>query len=189
MPEHTDQPLLLSDEQIRSVPMHDIDTGELVALEEMSPYRVRDFYEQARKQDKERIRELEAQLAGRSLPEQGEGPYTIDETIEWLKRRDIFVSAGSRSGFADNLPRVLLDFAAEQAGRLSAQIAHPPQVGATHPSQELIRAGDAMRDAMKNKADLSVAFDQPHDTWYHRLVAAWDAARQSSPSQPSTPSN
>lgn len=35
----------VSDEQIRSVPMHDIDTGELVALEEMSPYRVRDLYE------------------------------------------------------------------------------------------------------------------------------------------------
>ena len=75
-----------------------------------------------------RDRTKEALALLHSLPEQGEGPYTIDETIEWLKRRDIFVSAGSRSGFADNLPRVLLDFAAEQAGRLSAQIAHPPQV-------------------------------------------------------------
>lgn len=49
----------VSDEQIRSVPMHDIDTGELVALEEMSPYRVRDLYEAELQSMRERLSRME----------------------------------------------------------------------------------------------------------------------------------
>ncbi len=51
----------------------------------------------------------------------------------------------------------------------------------SHPSQELIRAGDAMYDAMR-RYEMDVDEDPPMK--HREMMDAWDAAKQSSPSQP-----